>query len=79
MISNKDLEHYNKKLISFLQATNELPQDFNNTDLLIDVIKDRIDNDKLSCYTISHRSETLKHVDGEIVNLEKENKITRRV
>jgi len=38
MISNKDLEYYNKKLISFLQATNELPQDFNNTDLLIDVI-----------------------------------------
>jgi hypothetical protein len=38
MINNKDLEIYNKKLISFLQATNELPQDFNNTDLLIDVI-----------------------------------------
>ena len=38
MISNKDLEYYNKKLISFLQATNELPEDFNNTDLLIDVI-----------------------------------------
>ena len=48
-------------------------------DKLIDVLKERIDKHSLSCYAISHRQETLKHIDGETVNLEKENKITRRI
>ena len=48
-------------------------------DLLIEVLKDRIDINNLSCYAISHRKETLKHIDGEIVNLEKENDITTRI
>jgi DNA repair exonuclease SbcCD ATPase subunit len=48
-------------------------------DKLIDVLKDRIEKYNLSCYAISHRQETLKHIDGETVSLEKENKITRRV
>jgi DNA repair exonuclease SbcCD ATPase subunit len=48
-------------------------------DKLIEVLKERIDKHSLSCYAISHRQETLKHIDGETVNLEKENKITRRV
>jgi chromosome segregation ATPase len=48
-------------------------------DLLIGVLKDRISKNNMSVYAISHRKETLKHIDGEIVNLEKENDITRRV
>lgn len=48
-------------------------------DLLIDVIKKRIDNNKMSMYAISHRKEMLKHIDGEVIQLEKENGITRRV
>jgi DNA repair exonuclease SbcCD ATPase subunit len=48
-------------------------------DLLIEVLKERIEKNKISCYTISHRKETLKHIDAEIVNLEKENDITRRI
>jgi DNA repair exonuclease SbcCD ATPase subunit len=48
-------------------------------DKLIDVLKDRIEKYNLSCYAISHRQETLKHIDGETVSLEKENKITRRI
>tara|TARA_R110002153_G_scaffold80965_1_gene205399 strand:+ start:24174 stop:25991 length:1818 start_codon:yes stop_codon:yes gene_type:complete len=48
-------------------------------DLLIEVLKDRIDKNNLSVYAISHRKETLKHVDGEIVNLEKENGVTKRI
>jgi DNA repair exonuclease SbcCD ATPase subunit len=48
-------------------------------DLLINVLKSRINKNNMSVYAISHRKETIKHVDGEIVNLEKENGITRRV
>ena len=33
----------------------------------------------MGVYAISHRKETLKHVDGEIVNLEKENGVTKRI
>jgi len=42
-------------------------------------LKSRINKNNMSIYAISHRKETIKHVDGEIVNLEKENGITRRV
>jgi len=48
-------------------------------DLLINVLKDRIVKNNMSVYAISHRKETTKHIDGEIINLEKENDITRRV
>jgi chromosome segregation ATPase len=48
-------------------------------DLLINVLKDRIVKNNMSVYAISHRKETMKHIDGEIINLEKENDITRRV
>jgi DNA repair exonuclease SbcCD ATPase subunit len=48
-------------------------------DLLIDVLKSRIDKYNMSIYAISHRKETMKHIDGEIVALEKENGVTRRV
>ena len=48
-------------------------------DLLIKVLKNRINKNNMSVYAISHRKETIKHIDGEIVNLEKENGITKRV
>lgn len=48
-------------------------------DLLINVLKSRIEKNNMSVYAISHRKETIKHIDGEIVNLEKENGITRRI
>lgn len=48
-------------------------------DLLINVLKDRIDKQGLSCYVISHRKEPEKHIDGEIVYLVKENRITKRI
>jgi DNA repair exonuclease SbcCD ATPase subunit len=53
--------------------------DSHGLDLLINVIKGRIDKDNLSVYAISHRTETLKHITGEIVNLEKNNGVTRRI
>jgi DNA repair exonuclease SbcCD ATPase subunit len=48
-------------------------------DKLIDVIKQRIEKFGLSVYAISHRAETLKHISGEIVNLEMDGGITRRI
>ena len=48
-------------------------------DKLIEQIKHRIDRFDLSVYVISHRTETAKHVTGEIVFLEKENGVTRRL
>ena len=65
--------------VEFLDEILDSAFDERGLDLLIEVIKDRIEKDKLSCYAISHRKETIKHIDGETVNLEKENKITRRV
>ena len=48
-------------------------------DLLIEVLKSRISKNNMSVYAISHRKETAKHVDGEIIALQKENNITRRI
>lgn len=48
-------------------------------DLLIEVLKQRIVKNNMCVYAISHRKETMKHVDGEIINLQKENNITRRI
>lgn len=65
--------------VEFLDEIFDSAFDERGLDLLIEVLKDRIEKGNLSCYAISHRKETLKHVDGEIVNIEKENGITRRV
>lgn len=65
--------------VEFLDEVLDSAFDERGLDLLIEVIKDRIEKGGLSCYAISHRKETSKHIDGEIVNLEKENGITRRV
>ena len=65
--------------VEFLDEILDSAFDERGVDLLIEVIKERIEANSMSCYTISHRKETLKHIDGEIVNLEKENGITRRI
>lgn len=48
-------------------------------DLLVELMKQRIDKNSLSVYAISHRKEMEKHVTGEIVFLEKEMGVTRRI
>lgn len=65
--------------VEFLDEIFDSAFDERGVDLFIEVLKERIDRDKLSCYAISHRKETLKHIDGDIITLEKENRITRRV
>ena len=48
-------------------------------DKFIEQLKHRINKYELSVYVISHRTEMFKHCDGEIVSLEKEMGITRRI
>jgi DNA repair exonuclease SbcCD ATPase subunit len=48
-------------------------------DKLINVLKQRIDKYNMSVYAISHRTETNKHLSGELVMLEMDGGITRRI
>lgn len=48
-------------------------------DLLVELIKSRIEKNDLSVYAISHRKEILKQITGSVIELEKEGGITRRV
>jgi DNA repair exonuclease SbcCD ATPase subunit len=68
---SSNVEFFDEYLDSTLDST--------GIDKLIEQIKQRIDRFNLSVYVISHRTETAKHVTGEIVELEKEGGITRRV
>lgn len=65
--------------VEFLDEIADAAWDSLGLDKLMEQIKNRIEKNNLSCYIISHRSETLKHINGEIVNLEKEGGITRRI
>ena len=65
--------------VEFLDEYVDAAFDERGLDLLIEALKNRIDKHDLSCYAISHRKEMSKHVDGETINLEMENKITRRI
>jgi DNA repair exonuclease SbcCD ATPase subunit len=48
-------------------------------DLLVELVKKRIEKNDLAVYAISHRKEILKQVTGSIIELEKEGGITRRI
>jgi len=68
---SSNVEFFDEYLDSTLDST--------GIDKLIEQIKQRIDRYDLSVYVISHRTETAKHTTGEIVFLEKEMGITRRI
>jgi DNA repair exonuclease SbcCD ATPase subunit len=53
--------------------------DAHGFDLLVQLVKKRIDKNNLAVYAISHRKEIEKHITGETIYLEKENGITRRI
>ena len=46
---------------------------------MIDVLKERIEKNKMSVYVISHRTELAKHSDGECITVQMCNKITTRI
>jgi DNA repair exonuclease SbcCD ATPase subunit len=65
--------------VEFLDEIFDSAFDNVGLDKLIEQVKSRIDKYNLSIYAISHRPEMNKHVTGEIVALEKEGGVTRRV
>lgn len=65
--------------VEFLDEIADAAWDTLGLDKLMEQIKSRIEKNNLSCYIISHRNETLKHINGETVFLEKENGVTRRI
>jgi DNA repair exonuclease SbcCD ATPase subunit len=68
---SSNVEFFDEYLDSTLDST--------GIDKLIEQIKCRIERYDLSVYVISHRIETNKHVTGEVVELVKENGITKRI
>lgn len=44
----------------------------------LNILKERVLNNKEAIYVISHKGEAVKHATGDIIYLEKENDITRR-
>jgi len=48
-------------------------------DHVTDILKERVITNNEAVYVISHRKESLKSVTGEVITLEKQNGITKRV
>ena len=53
--------------------------DEKGVELVLNIIKERVDNHNESIYVISHRKESVKAASGEVIILEKKNSITTRV
>ena len=78
----KDIKEKISGVSSNLEWNDEILDSIMDTvglDKLVDVIKERIEKYNLCLYAVSHRQELQKHIDGEVVMLEMENKLTRRV
>lgn len=48
-------------------------------DLVLDILKERVDKQKEAVYIISHRRESVKHVTGDVIFIEMRNGISTRV
>jgi DNA repair exonuclease SbcCD ATPase subunit len=78
----KDLKRKVSGVESNLEWADEIfdgKMDERGYDLLIELVKKRIEKYNLSFYVISHRKEIMKHVDAGVIELAKEGGITRRV
>jgi DNA repair exonuclease SbcCD ATPase subunit len=53
--------------------------DEKGVDLVLDILKERVDKFKEAVYIISHRRESVKHVTGTVIYIEKRNGISTRV
>ena len=53
--------------------------DEKGVELVLNIIKERVDKHNESIYVISHRKESVKAASGEVIILEKKNSITTRV
>ena len=53
--------------------------DEKGVELVLNIIKERVDTYKESIYIISHRKESVKAATGDVIMLEKRNGITKKV
>ena len=53
--------------------------DEKGVELVLNILKDRIEKHNENIYVISHRKESVKAATGEVIVLEKKNGITTRV
>ena len=53
--------------------------DEKGVELVLNILKERIDNHNENIYVISHRKESVKSATGEVIVLEKKNGLTTRV
>ena len=53
--------------------------DEKGVELILNIIKERVEQHKESIYIISHRKESVKAATGDVIVLEKKNSITNRV
>jgi len=65
--------------VTFYDELFDTSFDEKGIELVVDVLKERIEKYNEGCYIVSHRKESVKNVTGSIIYLEKENDITRRV
>jgi len=65
--------------VTFYDELFDTSFDEKGIELVVDVLKERIEKYNEGCYIVSHRKESVKNTTGEIIFLEKEGDITRRV
>ena len=53
--------------------------DERGVELVLDILRERVEKHNECIFVISHRKESTKAATGDIIQLEKENGITRRV
>ena len=78
----KDMKNKISSVFSNVEFIDELMDSSTDSvglEKMIDVLKERIEKNKMSVYIISHRTELPKHVDGETINLQMCNKATTRI
>jgi len=65
--------------ISFYDELLDTSLDTKGIECVLEILKNRINDYNEATYIISHKNQAIKHATGEIVYLEKENEITRRL
>ena len=68
--------HYN---ISFYDELFDSSLDEKGVDLVLEILNERVEKYNECVMVISHRKESIKSANGDIIFLEKHNGITRRV
>jgi hypothetical protein len=63
--------------ISMYDELLDSSMDEKGVDLVLDILKERIDKYKEAVYIISHRQESVKHVTGDIIFIVKKDGISR--